>query len=125
MCEHMMWGQTYGGSSGVPLVMLGTFLSFVLLAVLIWPMAHWLRGKAMLGTFQEPQPRDEPYTGFEFSGSALETSQEGHARDSIDLFSSEHAELAPGNSVHDDELQNMYRPVNNHGATRSGESRDV
>jgi hypothetical protein len=121
----MMWGQTYGSSSGVPLVMLGTFLSFVLLAVLIWPMAHWLRRKAMLGTFQEPQPRDEPYTGFEFSGSALEMSQEGHARDEIDLFSSEHAELAPGNSVHDDELQNMYRPVNNHGATRSGESRDV
>jgi len=121
----MMWGQTYGSSSGVPLVMLGTFLSFVLLAVVIWPMAHWLRGKAMPVALHEPQPRDEPYTGFEFSGSALETSQEGHAHDGIDLFSSGHAELAPGNSVNEDELQNMYRPVNNHGANHSGESRHV
>jgi hypothetical protein len=94
-------------------MLLGILLSAVLLAGVIWSMARWSPGKAMLGTFQEPQPRDEPYTSFEFSGSTFETSQEGHA------------ELAPGNSVHDDELQNMYRPVNNHGATRSGESRDV
>src|SRR6266436_4708758 len=76
MCEYMMWGQTYSSSPGIPLAMLGTLLSFGLLGAVIWSMAHWLRGKAMLGTFQEPQPRDEPYTRFEFGGSALETSQE-------------------------------------------------
>src|SRR5437868_2618002 len=87
MCAHMMSGQFYSAFPGMPMMLLGMLLSIMLLAGVIWSMAHWLPGKATPMVLHEPQPHDEPYTSFEFSGSTFETSQEGHARDEIDLFS--------------------------------------
>jgi hypothetical protein len=57
----------------------------VLLAGIIWSMAHWLRGKTAPGMRKAPQPHDEPYIYSEPREPALEALRERYARGEIDL----------------------------------------
>jgi uncharacterized membrane protein len=86
MCAHMMSGQAYSAFPGMPLMLLGLLLSFVLLAVVIGSMAVFLRGKTERGTRNAPQPHDEPYTynDNEPREPALEVLRERYARGEID-----------------------------------------
>lgn len=85
MCAHMMSGQVYSAFPGMPMMLLGLLLGFVLLAVVIWSMAVFLRGKTEQGTRNAPQPHDEPYTYNEPREPALEVLRERYARGEIDL----------------------------------------
>jgi len=84
MCAHMMSGQVYSAFPGMPLMLLSILLSFVLLVVVIWSMAHWLHGKTELGKRNAPQPHDEPYTYSEPPEPALQVLRERYARGEID-----------------------------------------
>ena len=84
MCAHMMVGQVYSAFPGVPLLLLSSIFSVVLLAVAIWLMAIFLRGKMEPGTRNAPQPHDEPFTSSEPRESALQALRERYARGEID-----------------------------------------